>query len=194
MKEIELELQDNGILQDKNSKLKKRCAFVEQKKREARLRRRKPSTFPLPSLLIIAGRAKTVHTVKEKFQERIVKTNKEDCESQHKGEKLLLDLKQLHDEETTCNYQYVNKNNTEKLSLPPIQQQNIFCTDGNDNSNNSIFPRKIKISKKRNYKPSRSFNFVLPPIQESNSVDGSNLTTNGENVSCTPLPSLEKQN
>lgn len=170
MKEFEIELQESGAFGVRNEKLNKRCSFVERKKREATLRRRRTSNIQTPSLLLIAGTTKTVHTIKQRFQESIsAKTNKDNNDKQLQEEKLHL---QKQNEEASRNTVNTTKLSTEKLNLPAISMQsNGSFTDKNNSDNmhnNSSFPRKIKLpSRKRNWKPSKCFHSVLPPIEES---------------------------
>lgn len=202
MNEIELNLQDNVTEVGKNPKLRKSCSFVERKKREARLRRRKSSSNSTPSFLLIAGTTKTVHTVKEKFKERIFESHSVNDDKNKHGEtsKEKLQLSKRSEISTQeKDTSFATHNSNEKISLPVISKDDDFAGKIETKSSiahcyNTNLTNKNKLSKKRNWKPTSLFHTTLPPIAESQ-LDVANFPSAVRSTvevtrTATPLPFL----
>jgi hypothetical protein len=217
MKELELEVEDmsqtrTSLNSDGNGKrLRRTSSFIERKKKQAKFKR-KPSRTASNGSLLITGTSSRVHTIKDRFQERVfgkhfkqtekVPPENTSCEKlnslqetkANSSSKRLRKTRQNFKDEAASDEDEINSN-----FLPVIAKEDGSGVEEKRLQTKKSFNSggKERHSRKKHWKPSNSFKTTLPPIAENCDCDlfpGSvdKIRLRGYRPS-TPLPSLKEQ-
>lgn len=185
MKELELEVEDLSSArttmnsEGKARRLRRTSSFIERNKRQFKFRRKSSRTSSTGSLLI-TGTSSRVHTIKERFQERVLGKQCRENESfsakrnqtcdkvgSNRTTKSISKLKELRKKGQTSQEDSGSEEEEPKL-LPDI----IKMADSNDvqermDKDIKLGTKERRHSRKKNLKPTASFKTSLPPIAEN---------------------------